>query len=149
MDMKWALYFLLIWLLFSSCGSLFSDPDSMYEAAIRHYLESWSTLPDTVVLTVEGESPSENLLNRLDNLDIQLVGKDTGDAPNASNLEPGSYRDLSVSNVRWRGSNRAILEVSNSLTTPDGYTDAHGVEYQLEKKDGTWVVTHVGIEWMT
>ena len=147
--MKRVLYSLFIILLFSSCGSLFSDVDSIYETAIRHYIENWSTIPDTVVLTVEGENPSANLLSRLDDLNTQLVGKEAVDTPDVANMEPGSYRDLSVSNVRWRGSNRVILEVSYSITTLDGYTDAHGVEYQLEKKDGTWVVTHEGIEWMT
>ena len=121
----------------------------MYETAIRHYIESWSSIPDTVVLTVEGENPSENLLNRLQDLDFQLVGKEAVDTPDAANMEPGSYRDLSVSNVRWRGSNRVILELSYSITTPEGYTDAHGIEYLLEKKDGTWVVMHEGAEWMT
>lgn len=88
MGMKRVLYSLFILLLFSSCGSLFSDPDSMYETAIHHYIESWSIIPDTLVLTVEGESPSENLLNRLDNLNIQLVGKEAGDTPDVANLEP-------------------------------------------------------------
>jgi hypothetical protein len=144
--MKQVLYFLYISLLFISCGSLQSEPDSMYEAAIRHYIESWSTVPDTVVLTVEGESPSEDLLSRLDDLDIQLTGKKDTEV---ASFEPGSYRDLSISNVRWRGSNRVILEVSYSTTTPDGHTDAHGVEYLLEKKEGTWSVIDEGVEWMT
>ena len=147
--MKRVLYSLFILLLFNSCGSLFSDPDSVYETAIRYYIESWSTIPDTVVLTVEGENPSANLLSRLDDLDTQLVGKEAGGTPDVANMEPGSYRDLSISNVRWRGSNRVILEVSYSITTPEGYTDAHGIEYLLEKKDGTWVVVHEGVEWMT
>jgi len=147
--MKRVQYSLLVLLLFSSCGSLFPDPDAMYETAIRHYIESWQTIPDTVVLTVEGENPSENLLNSLDNLNIQFTGKEAAGTPDIANMEPGAYKELSVSNVRWRGTNRVILEVSYSTTNPAGYTDAHGVEYLLEKKDGTWLVTDEGVEWMT
>jgi hypothetical protein len=142
-------YSILVMLLFSSCGSLYSDSDPVYEAAIRYYIESWSTSPDTVVITIEGEAPSESLLNSLSDLDVYLTGKEDVNRLDTTNMEPGSYRDLSVRNVRWRGTNRVLLEVSFSSTTPDGYTDAHGVEYLMEKKEGEWVVVHVGVEWMT
>jgi len=144
--MKQTIYSIFILLLFSSCGAWFSDPDPVYESAIRYYIESWSEIPDSVVITVDGEAPSETLLDNLSDLDVHLMGKEDVDT---ANIEPGSFRNLSVRNVRWRGTNRVILEVSYSTTTPDGYTDAHGVEYQLEKKEGEWVVVHVGVEWMT
>jgi hypothetical protein len=85
----------------------------------------------------------------LDDLDTRLLGKEVASGLDFSEMEPGSYRELSVRNVRWRGSNRVLLEVSSSSTTPEGHTDAHGVEYLLQKKDGQWVVLEAGVEWMT
>jgi hypothetical protein len=149
MNMKRLLNSISVFLFITSCGSLFTDPEPIYETAIRHYIGSWSALPNTLILSVEGEDPSENLLSRLDNLNTCLFGKEAARGLDFSNIEPGTYRDLSIRNIRWRGLNRVILEVSYSSTTPEGHMDAHGVEYLLQKKEAEWVVVQEGVEWIT
>lgn len=147
--MKRLLYSISVFLFITSCGLLLTDPEPVYETAIRYYIGNWSTLPDTLFLSVDGEDPPETLLSRLDDLDTRLLGKEAARGLDFSDIESGTYRDLSVRNVRWRGLNRVFLEVSYSSTTPEGHTDAHGVEYLLKKKDGEWVVVEEGVEWMT
>jgi hypothetical protein len=147
--MRRSLYSLSVILFFTSCGPLITDPEPVYESAIRHYIENWSTLPDTLILSVEEEGPSETLLSRLDDLNIRLLDNETAKGLDFSDDESGTYRNLSVQNVRWRGPNRVLLEVVSSSTTPDGHTDAHGVEYLLQNKDGKWIVVEEGVEWMT
>ncbi len=147
--MRRLLYSISVFLFITSCGSLLADPEPVYETAIRHYIGNWPTLPDRLILSVEGEDPPETLLSRLDDLDTRLLDRDASSSLDFSDMEPGSYRELSVRNVRWRGTNRVLLEVSSGSTSPGGHTDAHGVEYLLQKKDGEWVVVEEGVEWMT
>jgi len=88
--MRRLLFSISIFLFITSCGSLFADPEPVYETAIRHYIANWSTLPDRLVLSVEGEDPTETLLSGLDDLDTRLLCKEAAKHLDFSDLEPGS-----------------------------------------------------------
>ena len=134
----------LITVLFlASCAPDLSDPDPVYEAAIRYYLKSWEQLPAVIVLTIEGENPSDSLLKQLNDLETELVPKDA-----RNTVAPERFRDLSVRKLRRSGIKTFKIEVS-SQSEVNGYVDAHGVEYYLRRENGNWVIFKKGAEWMT
>jgi hypothetical protein len=143
------IYLSVAFLFSGSCSFFTGDPEPVYEAAIRHYLERMEPLPGYIILSVEGNGAPETLLKKLDDLDTELRPK-SGTGSTQGQFDPGqrSVLHLSVSRLQRRGLNTARVTVS-SHTIHDGFMDAHGIEYRLKRENGIWVVAAEGPEWMT
>lgn len=132
-------------LLLAGCQHIGMEPDRVYETAIRHYMNNWQPLPDTLVVRVDRDHPSDPLLNRLSDLDITIITRETANKLTESDGQDRFIAYLSVRTLRREGF-RSVSVVVSSSRSP---YDAHGIEYRIERKDGEWVVTGEGVEWMT